>query len=130
MHVEKPLFSQRYRLTGKPDYIVQDETGATIPIEVKPNRNASEPRISDTLQLMAYGVLIEEEFRTRPDYGLLKYRERVFRVEFTDELRTVFFQILEDMRRTRRMPNVARSHDDPIKCRFCGYRDECDEKLE
>lgn len=128
--LEKPLFSRRYQLTGKPDYIVVDETGATIPIEVKPSRTARQPRDSDTMQLMAYGILVEEKFGVRPAYGLLKYRDEVFRVEFTDALRGELFAILEDMRRARRAKNVARSHADAVKCRYCGYRDACVERLE
>lgn len=89
--VEKPLFSRKYRLTGKPDYIVQDEVGAMIPIEVKPNRNAPQPRHSDTMQLMAYGILVEEKYGARPEHGLLKYREQVFQIEFTAELRVRIF---------------------------------------
>ncbi len=127
--VEKALFSRRFRLTGKPDYIVQDETGAMIPIEVKPNRTAPQPRHSDTMQLMAYGILVEEKFRVRPAYGLLKYRDEVFQIAFTDELRAEFFEILQEMRAARRAKHVARSHDDPTKCRYCGYRQECDERL-
>jgi CRISPR-associated exonuclease Cas4 len=110
--VEKPLFSRRYRLTGKPDYIVQDEMGAMIPIEVKPNRAARQPRHSDTMQLMAYGILVEEKFGQRPEYGLLKYRDEVFEIAFTEDLRAEFFQILQEMRAARRARNVARSHED------------------
>jgi CRISPR-associated exonuclease Cas4 len=128
--VEKPLFSRRYRLTGKPDYIVRDEAGGLVPIEVKPNRTAPEPRLSDAMQLMAYGVLIEERFGERPEYGLLKYRDRVLRVEFSEELREEFLEVLAEMRAARRALNVPRSHDDPTICKYCGYRDECDEKLE
>ncbi|MBI4673782.1 MAG: Dna2/Cas4 domain-containing protein [Chloroflexi bacterium] len=128
--LEKPLFSRRYRLTGKPDYFVADETGATIPVEVKPNRTASQPRYSDTMQLMAYGILVEEKFGVRPTYGLLKYRDEVFRIEFTDALRAELFAILQDMRRARRAQNVARSHDDAVKCKYCGYREACAERLE
>ena len=127
--VEKPLFSRRYQLTGKPDYIVQDDTGATIPIEVKPTRTNTQPRHSDTMQLMAYGVLIEEKFGTRPAYGLLKYRDRVFEIEFTEELRTEFFETLKEMRAARRAKNVARNHTDAVKCKYCGYRDACEERL-
>lgn len=127
--VEKPLFSRRYRLTGKPDYVIADDAGAIIPIEVKPNRTAPAPRYSDTMQLMAYGVLVEETYRVRPAYGLLKYRNDVFQIDFSDDLRAEFFEILQDMRRARRLPNVARSHDDPNICRYCGYRQECDERL-
>jgi CRISPR-associated exonuclease Cas4 len=128
--VEKPLFSRRLRLTGKPDYVVRDAAGALIPIEVKPNRRAPQPRRSDAMQLMAYGILVEEEFGARPEYGLLKYREEVFQIAFTDELRVEFFEILREMRAARHAKNVARSHADPIKCRYCGYREECDERLE
>ena len=126
--VEKPLFSRRYRLTGKPDYIMQDETGATIPIEVKPNRTRLRPRYADTMQLMAYGVLIEEKYGTRPEYGLLKYRDQVFRIEFTEELHDEFIAILDEMQRDRQAAgNVPRSHDNPMICKYCGYRDACDE---
>lgn len=127
--VEKALFSRRYRLTGKPDYVVQGETGAMIPVEVKPNRTARQPRHSDTMQLMAYGILVEEKFGTRPAFGLLKYRDEVFQIAFTEELRAEFFEILAEMRAARRAKNVARSHEDPVKCRYCGYREECEERL-
>ena len=127
--LEKPLFSRRYLLTGKPDYIVQDETGATVPIEVKPTRTASQPRHSDTMQLMAYGILIEEKFGTRPAYGLLKYRDRVFEIEFTEELHAEFFETLKEMRAMRRAKNVSRNHADAVKCKYCGYRDACEERL-
>src|SRR5581483_5233462 len=76
----KSLFSQRYRLAGKPDYILREEDGTMIPVEVKPHRTDAAPRDSDAMQLMAYGVLVEQEFGSRPEYGLLKYRDRVFRV--------------------------------------------------
>lgn len=128
--VEKPLFSRRYRLTGKPDYIVEDENGARIPIEVKPNRTSAQPRLSDVMQLMAYGVLIQEQFGMRPEFGLLKYRDQLFHIPFTDDLRSEFFEILRDLRAARNLPDVPRNHDDPARCRYCGYRDACDQRLE
>ncbi|HZQ08199.1 MAG TPA: CRISPR-associated protein Cas4 [Anaerolineae bacterium] len=127
--VDKALFSQRYRLTGKPDYVVADKAGAMIPIEVKPNRTDAQARDSDVMQLMAYGILVEETYGARPEYGLLKYRDQVFQIEFTEELRGEFFAILEEMRAARNAENVHRSHNDPTRCRYCGYRDECEEKL-
>jgi CRISPR-associated exonuclease Cas4 len=127
--VEKPLFSRRYLLTGKPDYLV-DGDGARIPIEVKPNRVASQPRMSDTLQLAAYGLLVEEAFGTPPPYGLLKYRDTVFRVEFTQELRAQLLQVLNEMRGNLGAEDVARSHGDPDRCRACGYRAGCGQALE
>ncbi len=128
--VERPLFSRKFRLTGKPDYIVRQDSGALIPIEVKPNRTAPKPRFSDVMQLTAYAVLIQETYGDRPAYGLLKYRDHVFRIDLTEELQTELFEVLSEMRAARRAQNVPRSHDDPTICKYCGYRDACDERLE
>lgn len=127
--VEKPLFSRRHMLTGKPDYIVEAE-GARIPIEVKPTRAAGEPLVSDMLQLAAYGLLVEEKFGVPPPFGLLKYRESVFRVELSRELRANLLQALDEMRANLNADDVARSHDDVRRCRACGYRAECGQNLE
>lgn len=127
--LEEPLFARRFRLTGKPDYIVEDERGAVIPIEVKPNRRAPEPHPWDIMQLMAYGLLLEEEFGKRPGYGLLKYRDTLFRVEFTDDLRAGLIELFTEMREARRAGDVPRSHEDSRRCASCGYRDECSDRL-
>ncbi|MCI0475667.1 MAG: CRISPR-associated protein Cas4 [Anaerolineales bacterium] len=126
--VERPLFARRYGLTGKPDYIVQ-ERSATIPVEVKPNRVAPAPRESDTLQLAAYALLIEEHFGAAPAYGLLKYRDAVFQIEITDELRARLLDTLAALRRDLDARDVARSHAEPRRCRACGYRDACGQSL-
>ncbi|MBM3128695.1 MAG: Dna2/Cas4 domain-containing protein [Chloroflexi bacterium] len=126
--VERPLFARRYGLTGKPDYIVE-ERGATIPVEVKPNRVAPAPRESDILQLAAYALLIEENFGAAPEYGLLKYRDAVFQVELTNELRARLLGIIAAMCRDLSARDVARSHDDARRCRACGYRGACGQAL-
>ena len=130
--VDKPLFSKRYALAGKPDYIVEDK-GAIIPVEVKPNRVAPSPRESDVMQLMAYGLLIEETMgqeQARSKYGLLKYRDQVFQVDFTDELRAEVIDMMSSMRRDANRKEVERSHDQARRCAACGYRSECEQALE
>ncbi|MFQ5342373.1 MAG: hypothetical protein ACE5F6_12575, partial [Anaerolineae bacterium] len=65
--VEKPLWSRRHLLAGKPDYLVE-QNGHLIPVErrpelvegVKPNRSSPQPYDSDVLQLAAYCLLVEE----------------------------------------------------------------------
>jgi CRISPR-associated exonuclease Cas4 len=126
--VEKPLFSRRHLLTGKPDYLVE-ENGVRIPIEVKPNRTANEPRLSDSLQLAAYGLLVEETFGAPPPYGLLKYRESVFRVEFTPELRAQLLDVLSEMRGNLSAEDLARSHAEARRCLACGYRAGCGQEI-
>jgi len=138
--VERPLFSRRYGLTGKPDYVVEVEDpglssgdkGSIIPVEVKPNRTAPMPRESDVMQLAAYGLLIEETLgqgHTAPPHGLLKYRDAVFQIDFTEELRARLIDLMDAMRRDASARDVARSHAEPRRCRACGYRAECEQAL-
>jgi CRISPR-associated exonuclease Cas4 len=126
--VERPLFSSRYLLTGKPDYIV-DVGDGRIPIEVKPNREAEEPWIPDVVQLAAYGLLLEETFGAWPPYGLLKYRVPTFRVEFTPELHAQVVEVMREMRSDLTAEDVARSHAEAQRCHACGYRAECGQAI-
>jgi CRISPR-associated exonuclease Cas4 len=48
----KPLFAERYGLTGTPDYVVRT-SGGLVPVEVKPGRHESEPHDSHLLQVLA-----------------------------------------------------------------------------
>lgn len=125
---EKPLFSRRYRLTGKPDYLVE-ERGQVIPIEVKPSRAAPAPYPSDVLQLAAYCLLVEETTGQAPPYGLIKYRDTTFAVDYTPQLRARLLDILARMSRNRAAPDVPPSHDEPARCRACGFRAVCGQNL-
>ena len=127
--VERPLFSRQYGLTGKPDYIIVQD-GAVIPIEVKPNRTAPAPRDSDVMQLAAYALLIEEAYGAAPAYGLLKYRDVVFEIEFTEELERELIALMAAMRRDFGARDVARSHAESRRCHACGYRAECGQILD
>lgn len=126
--VEKPLFSRQHLLAGRPDYLVEAD-GARIPIEVKPTRVARVPYVSDTMQLAAYGLLVEETFGAPPPYGLLKYRDSVFRVELTQELRVQLHVVLGEMRENFSSDDVARSHAEAPRCQACGYRAVCGQEL-
>ncbi|MBU0493033.1 MAG: Dna2/Cas4 domain-containing protein [Chloroflexi bacterium] len=124
----RPLFSNRYRLTGRPDYVIQ-ERGAVVPMEVKPGRTAQQPYDGDVLQLGAYCLLVEESEHRRPPHGYLRYADHTFQIPYTDELRTAVLDALDDIRHDLRARDVAPSHDDPARCRGCGLRDECGEAL-
>ncbi len=125
----RPLYSARYRLAGRPDYLVQ--AGRTlVPVEVKPGRRATKPYASDVLQLGAYLLLVEEETGHRPPYGLLCYAELRFQVPYTPALRGRVVESLAEMQRLRRAHHVTPQHDEPQRCRRCGHRAHCDEALE
>ena len=126
---DRPLFSDRFRLVGKPDYLVQ-QGNAIIPVEVKSTRlNGRPPYDSHKMQLAAYCLLVEDVLSQRPAYGILKYADATFRLDFDDALRGQLLETMAAMRRASHARNAPRSHHDPVRCRFCGYRESCDQAL-
>jgi CRISPR-associated exonuclease Cas4 len=127
--LEKPMFARRIGLTGKPDYLL-DIRGATIPVEVKPSRRATRPYESDLMQLAAYCLLLEETRGEAPPYGLLRYAERTFRLDYTERVREEVLDLLDAMRADLQAADSYRSHDDPRRCLNCGFFEQCDQALE
>jgi CRISPR-associated exonuclease Cas4 len=125
---EKPLFSRHHLLTGRPDYLVDD--GRTkIPVEVKSTACPPSPYRSHVLQLAAYCLLVEEEYGQPPSYGIIKYRDQAYAVEYTAQLRAQLLSVLAEMRQLLAAADVGPSHANPNRCRSCGYREECEERL-
>jgi CRISPR-associated exonuclease Cas4 len=125
---ERPLFSNRHRLTGRPDYLVRARDGI-VPVEVKSGAAPSQPYPAHVLQLAAYCLLVEEQEGRLPPYGILKYDDRAFEVAYTPGLRAQLLETLDAIRRDLHARSVDRSHDDAARCRGCGYRDQCDRRL-
>jgi CRISPR-associated exonuclease Cas4 len=127
--IEKPLFSRTHRLTGKPDYLVQQGRDV-VPVEVKSARAPSTgPRRSHVLQLAAYCLLVEETYRQRPKYGIVKYADRMFAVDYTESLRAALLDVIAAMRDDLARGETQRSHEQAARCEHCGYRPACPERL-
>lgn len=124
----RPLYSARYGLAGTPDYMVRTARGL-VPVEVKPGRTEDEPHESHLLQVLAYCLLVEETEGKRPPHGLLRYSNNTFQVDYNKETRAYLISVLEEMRRAAGMMEVDRNHDNPARCRACGYRPLCDRSL-
>jgi CRISPR-associated exonuclease Cas4 len=128
--VDEPLFSKRYGLTGKPDYVLRTRAGI-VPVELKPLRNADQPYESDIMQLAAYCLLLEDVWDTSPSHGLLRYRTHTFKIEWTDELRDALLDILDEMRELYKFPAheggdlPEPNHDMTARCRACGFHYVC-----
>lgn len=125
---ERPFFSDYHRLTGRPDYLVRSQ-GGVIPVEVKSSSAPQQPYPAHLLQLAAYCLLVEEQEGRAPPYGILKYRDRAFEVDYTSALRQELLDTLDAIRRSWAARNVDRSHDEPARCQGCGYREWCDQRL-
>jgi CRISPR-associated exonuclease Cas4 len=126
--VEKPMYDSALGLTGKPDYLVKNHN-QVIPVEVKSMWAPREPYDSHRLQLGAYCLLVERSLGQRPPYGLLRYRNRTFRIPYTTSFEDEVLKILENIRDHKDLEDVCRSHEHPNRCARCGYRNRCDQRL-
>lgn len=123
---DRPLVSSRYRLVGRPDYLVRTANGDRVPVEVKAAAlRGAPPHSGHVLQLGAYCLLVEDTQGRRPTYGILRYADTTVRLPYTDALREEVLRALDGIRRDRFAADVPRSHNDPIRCRHCGYRHAC-----
>ena len=126
--LEKPLFYAALELTGKPDYLVQ-QNGNIIPVEVKSGRAPNAPYDSHIYQLAAYCLLVEKTYKKRPPYGIIHYESRDFAVDYTRELEESLLDLLADMKRDEHKNDVPRSHEQASRCAKCGFRKICDQSL-
>lgn len=92
----KIMYSDTLQLKGKPDYIIK-KGNEYIPIEVKNGKTPTAPYRNHIAQLFAYCVLIEAEYAVRPRYGIIKYPEKEFEIEYTDTGEMGIKKIIEEI---------------------------------
>jgi CRISPR-associated exonuclease Cas4 len=117
------LTSRRLGLTGRPDRLVKGG-GTIIPEEWK---SAREVRPWHRAQLGVYFLLIEEELRVRPTYGVIVCGDGTrHRVENTAELRAFVLEAAGTIRLARvSVTEPIPVHPVPGQCRSCGMRGHC-----
>ncbi len=128
------LFSERYHLSGKPDAIFED-ANRLVPVEIKSGKAPRQPYPAHVTQLMAYCLLIEAVYERRPSYGLLRYRDKDFKISYTIERENRIKRLIEAALNDadaihKNKEELHRSHNIPRRCMVCGYRERCDEKIE
>ena len=126
--LEKPLFYAALELTGKPDYLVQ-QNGQIIPVEVKSGRAPDAPYDSHIYQLAAYCLLVEKTYAKRPPYGIIHYAGKDFAIDYTHELEQSLLELLTEMKRDEFRKDVPRSHEQAARCKRCGFREVCNQKV-
>lgn len=126
--VDQPLYDPVWDLTGKPDYLVR-QGRSLIPVEVKSGRTPAAPYDSHIYQLAAYCLLVERVMSVRPEYGLIRYPQRTFRIDYTAALEKNLKDLLDEIRAEKRKRSVNRSHNIPVRCKGCGFQQSCDQKL-
>ncbi len=124
----KLLKSKEHRIRGRPDYILEKD-GDLIPVEVKTGRVPQGPFFSHILQIAAYCFLVEEEMGEEPPYGLIRYGDTEFDIEYDEDLKNLLLEKLGDMREGLKTEDVHRNHHREGKCANCSRREICPESL-
>jgi CRISPR-associated exonuclease Cas4 len=100
-----------------------------IPVEVKSGLAPDSPYAAHILQLAAYCLLVEEQEGKAPPYGILKYQDRAFEIEYSADLRNRLLSALQAMRQGLRAGELDRDHQQAARCQGCGYRAQCGQSL-
>jgi CRISPR-associated exonuclease Cas4 len=125
---QRLLVSEKYKLTGRPDYILMVGT-ELIPVDLKTGRQPRGPLFSHILQVGAYCLLLSDENGKRVSRGILKYGDVEHEIEFDDELESLLLAKLAEMRALMKSGDVHRNHNRVGKCAGCSRRDNCPERL-
>jgi CRISPR-associated exonuclease Cas4 len=125
--LDDALYDSELDLAGRPDFVVMRKADR-VPVEVKSGRAPVQPHESHVIQLAAYCHLVQVRYGTRPSHGVLKYADRAFAIDYTPALESRLRAVVEDVRQAKeRQP--GRSHGSAARCRSCGYRGQCDQRL-
>jgi CRISPR-associated exonuclease Cas4 len=98
---KKVLESEKYNLTGKPDFVFKHwRKKIFIPVEIKSGKagDRQAPYDGDLMQLVAYFLIIEESFGGKVKKGKLVYKDKMFIIKNSRELQKRLFDLLDDMR--------------------------------
>ena len=123
----RPLYSQKYQLAGKPDYIIKEKEHH-IPVEYK-SSYTNHPKPYHIMQLAAYCQLLEDHFNIFVPYGILIYENNRFTIPNTPKLRFELAKTIKKMRDSIKKQTIHRTHNNVSQCRHCSMKNYCTEKL-
>ncbi len=90
------LYSESLPLAGKPDYLLKNGK-YLIPVEIKTGKTPYRPYRSHIMQLTAYCRLVKENYGIRPVYGVIRYPEKEFLIEYTNDNLTLLEEVIGEM---------------------------------
>ena len=117
----KLLYSAKYELQGKPDYVFQSPIGKKIvPVELKSGSIGEEklPHHGDFLQLCTYFLILEDVYGQKPPFGRIVYRDYMFEIKNTAKVRNEVLQTVKEMREMLQY-GVGKAKPSFAHCRPC-----------
>jgi len=127
---QENIVSARYGISGRPDRILKTATGI-IPVELKSGKAPrAGPYRAQLAQLGVYCLLIEEQFQTVVNEGIIEYSDRPITVSFNGRMRAWILALIAEVQEAkRRDARPRRSHKLAARSRACGFRQSCEEAL-
>lgn len=127
---EKTLFSIKFQLTGKPDYLIKTKKDLIFPVELKTGWH-KKPLKHHVMQLIAYCQLVEETTGNSVPYGMLLYYDTdlQFRIPFDQTYRYELKRTIHKMHESLKTNEITINHEDPYRCQHCSVRTFCDKAL-
>lgn len=124
----KSFFSKKYRISGKPDYIIQKKD-KYIPVELKTGRYIT-PQKNHVFQLAAYCHLLEENYGVFVPYGVLVYNnQNEYKIPFDPKIRFELENTIKKMRTSLKNKKITRNHNDIHRCLNCSMKKYCNNKI-
>ncbi len=115
------LYSAKYDIQGKPDYIFRKRRGTKImPVEIKSGMIGDEPmpHYGDYLQLCAYFLIIEDVYGRKPKYGKIIYKDYMFIIRNGMRTKKDITKVLGRMR-TMLKTGREKPCESFANCRYC-----------
>ena len=102
--------------------------GVVIPVDKKPGKKRR-PYPGQAAQLAAYCLLVHEDTGVRPPYGIIRYDNGDFVQPYTEAVERRLLEVVEEMRAVKAGAAAHRNRQSSNKCKKCGFRASCEEKL-
>ena len=117
----KLLYSAKYELQGKPDYIFQSPVlKKVVPVELKRGVIDEEemPHHGDLLQFGAYFLILEDVYGQKPPFGRIVYQDYMFEIRNTAKIRNEVLSTMKEMREMLQY-GVGKAKPSFATCRPC-----------
>lgn len=117
----KLLYSAKYELQGKPDYVFQSPfLKKIVPVELKSGEIDEEemPHHGDLLQLGAYFLILEDVYGQKPPFGRIVYQDYMFEIKNTAKIRNEVLSTMKEMREMLKY-GVGKANPSFANCRPC-----------
>jgi CRISPR-associated exonuclease Cas4 len=127
---QENIISARYGISGRPDRIVKTVSGI-VPVELKSGKAPrTGPHKAQLAQLAVYCLLIEDQFQTTVVEGIIEFSDSSITVPFNSQMRAWILSLIDEVQEAKQQgARPRRSHNQPGRCRGCGFRESCREAL-